>query len=178
MVVIDMEAVEDLLHAQETDASASVLTHSLSRTDDAFDLRPRGYSDVYIEDENTSSASNIPATSSLTAQWTASAPTRSCEDEETPAIRELTNPAGLVTPSQLHTIKQGFCCVVCMMFIKEPVFTACCRSIIGCKTCIKQWRETSEHCPKCRGDTAGHDIFEVTGLSEALSALSALFEED
>lgn len=48
----------------------------------------------------------------------------------TAAVKELTNLAAtqrvILTPSQLQTIKQGFCCVVCMKFIEEPVFTECC----------------------------------------------------
>ncbi|XP_051276876.1 uncharacterized protein LOC127375083 [Dicentrarchus labrax] len=100
----------------------------------------------------------------------------------TAAIRELTNVATsqrvILSPSQLQTIKHGFCCVVCMKFIEEPVFTQCCRSIIGCKTCVEQWQETSVHCAKCRENTAGNDIFEVNGLSEAFSVLRSLFEEE
>ncbi|XP_028283980.1 uncharacterized protein LOC114450189 [Parambassis ranga] len=98
----------------------------------------------------------------------------------TVAIRELTNLATsqkvILTPSQLLVIKQGFCCVVCMRFIEEPVFTDCCRSIIGCKTCVMQWQMTSEHCAKCRGRTTG--TFEVNGLTEVLSVLRPFFEEE
>ncbi|KAI7807114.1 hypothetical protein IRJ41_022630, partial [Triplophysa rosa] len=100
----------------------------------------------------------------------------------TAAVKELTNLAAtqrvILTPSQLQTIKQGFCCVVCMKFIEEPVFTECCRSIIGCKTCVEQWQETSVHCAKCRGNTAGNNIFEINGVSEALAVLRSLFEEE
>nr|XP_033470493.1 uncharacterized protein LOC117249170 [Epinephelus lanceolatus] len=100
----------------------------------------------------------------------------------TAAIRELTSLATtqkvILTPSQLQAIKQGFCCVVCMKFIDEPVFTECCRSIIGCKTCVEQWQLTSVHCAKCRGNTEGSNIFEVNGLSEAFSVLRSLFEEE
>ncbi|XP_035981082.1 uncharacterized protein LOC105935689 isoform X2 [Fundulus heteroclitus] len=100
----------------------------------------------------------------------------------TASIRELTNLAAtqkvILTPSQLHTIKQGFCCVICMKFIEEPVFTQCCQSIIGCKTCVEQWQETSVHCAKCRVNTAGNNILEVNGLSEAFSVLSSLFQEE
>ncbi|XP_044224762.1 E3 ubiquitin-protein ligase UHRF2-like [Thunnus albacares] len=98
------------------------------------------------------------------------------------AIRELISLAAtqrvILTPSQLHTIKQGFCCVVCLNLIEEPVFAQCCRSIIGCKTCVERWQQTFVHCPKCRGNTAGNNIFEVTGLLEAFSVLRSLFEED
>lgn len=100
----------------------------------------------------------------------------------TAAIRELTNLAAtqrvILTPSQLQTIKQGFCCVVCMKFIEVPVFTQCCRSMIGCKTCVEQWQETSVHCAKCRGNTTDNNIFEINGLSETFSVLRSLFEEE
>ncbi|XP_026098658.1 E3 ubiquitin-protein ligase UHRF2-like isoform X2 [Carassius auratus] len=100
----------------------------------------------------------------------------------TAAIRELTNLAAtqrvILTPSQLQTIKQGFCCVICMKFIEEPVFTECCRSIIGCKTCVVQWQETSVHCAKCRGNTANNTIYEINGLSDTFSVLRSLYEEE
>ncbi|KAF0031965.1 hypothetical protein F2P81_016520 [Scophthalmus maximus] len=100
----------------------------------------------------------------------------------TTAIRELTNLAAtqrvILTPSQLQTIKQGFCCVVCMKFIEEPVFTQFCQSLIGCKTCVEQWQETSVHCAKCRVNTADNNILEVHGLSEAFSVLRSLFDEE
>ncbi|XP_034736349.1 uncharacterized protein LOC117949883 [Etheostoma cragini] len=99
----------------------------------------------------------------------------------TATIRELTNLAAtqrvILNQTQLQTIKQGFCCVVCMKFIEEPVFTLCCRSIIGCKTCVEQWQETSVHCAKCRENTAGNNILQVNGLSEVFSVLRSLFEE-
>ncbi|XP_042284546.1 E3 ubiquitin-protein ligase CHFR-like [Thunnus maccoyii] len=97
------------------------------------------------------------------------------------AITELISLAAtqrvILTPSQLHTIKQGFCCVVCMDLIVEPVFAQCCRSIIGCKACMERWQQTSVYCPKCRGNTAENNIFEVTGLLEAFSVLRSLFED-
>ncbi|KAF0037573.1 hypothetical protein F2P81_010447 [Scophthalmus maximus] len=96
--------------------------------------------------------------------------------------QSLTNLAAtqrvILTPSQLQSIKQGFCCVVCMKFIEEPVFTQCCQSIIGCKPCVEQWQETSVHCAKCRVSTADNNILEVHGLSEAFSVLRSLFDEE
>ncbi|XP_035491918.2 nucleotide triphosphate diphosphatase NUDT15 isoform X2 [Scophthalmus maximus] len=98
------------------------------------------------------------------------------------ASQSLTNLAAtqrvILTPSQLQSIKQGFCCVVCMKFIEEPVFTQCCQSIIGCKPCVEQWQETSVHCAKCRVSTADNNILEVHGLSEAFSVLRSLFDEE
>lgn len=62
-------------------------------------------------------------------------------------------------------------------FIKQPVFSLCCQSIIGCKTCLERWHETSVHCAKCRGNNAGNKMFEVRGLGEAFSVLRSLVDE-
>ncbi|KAI7811354.1 hypothetical protein IRJ41_013630 [Triplophysa rosa] len=43
---------------------------------------------------------------------------------------------------------------------------------------VEQWQETSVHCAKCRGNTAGNNIFEINGLSEAFAVLRSLFEEE
>ncbi|XP_013883193.1 rho-related protein racD [Austrofundulus limnaeus] len=99
----------------------------------------------------------------------------------TAAIRELSDLAAsqrvTVSPPQLQTIRQGFCCVVCKKFIKQPMFALCCQSIIGCKTCLERWHETSAHCAKCRGNNAGNKMFEVRGLGEAFSVLRSLVDE-
>ncbi|XP_028656977.2 uncharacterized protein LOC114651192 isoform X1 [Erpetoichthys calabaricus] len=97
----------------------------------------------------------------------------------TAAIRELTDLAVtqrvILTAPKLQTIKEGFSCVVCMNIIEEPVLSRCCRSIIGCKTCVEQWLETSPHCAKCR--EANNGVIEVTGLTAAFSVLKSFFTD-
>ncbi|XP_017273892.1 ras-related C3 botulinum toxin substrate 1 isoform X2 [Kryptolebias marmoratus] len=98
----------------------------------------------------------------------------------TAAIRELTDVAAqkvTISPSQLQTIKQAFCCAVCKKFIKEPMFSLCCQSFVGCKACVERRRETSENCAKCRGRNAGNNMLEVRGLGDAFSVLRSLFNE-
>ncbi|XP_051784488.1 uncharacterized protein LOC127527993 [Erpetoichthys calabaricus] len=95
----------------------------------------------------------------------------------TAAIREFTDLAVtqrvILTAPKLQTIKEGFSCVVCMNIIEEPVLSWCCRSIIGCKTCVEQWLETSQHCAKCR--EANNGVIEVTVLTAAFSVLKSFF---
>jgi len=54
----------------------------------------------------------------------------------------------------------------------------CCKSIIGCKTCVEQWQETSNYCAKCRGNSTHSNVFVVNGLAETFSVLKSLFEEE
>lgn len=69
------------------------------------------------------------------------------------------------------------CFVLFLVFIKEPMFSLCCQSITGCKTCMERWYKTSMQCAKCRRDNAGNKMFEVHGLGEALSVLRSLVNE-
>ncbi|KAL2089165.1 hypothetical protein ACEWY4_016064 [Coilia grayii] len=111
-----------------------------------------------------------------------------CLPDVTSTIRELTSLAAVQrltqTHSQLQTIKHGFSCVICLIFLcflqlmTEPLFMQCCKNLIGCKTCVEEWHGNSDTCAKCRGSIEGSSMFEVKGLSEALSVLGSLFEEE
>ncbi|CAL8342203.1 unnamed protein product [Arctogadus glacialis] len=98
------------------------------------------------------------------------------------AIRELTSLAAVqrltLTHSQLQAIKHGFSCAFCLKLMTEPLYTQCCQNLIGCKTCVEEWLRSSDTCAKCRGCVEGNSMFEVKGLSEALSVLRSLFEEE
>ncbi|XP_062401071.1 uncharacterized protein LOC134092282 [Sardina pilchardus] len=100
----------------------------------------------------------------------------------TSAFRELTDLAAVkrltLTQSQLQAIKHGFSCAICLKLMTEPIFTQCCQTLIGCKTCVEEWHRNSDTCAKCRGSVEGDSMFEVKGLSEALSVLRSLFEEE
>ncbi|KAL2095614.1 hypothetical protein ACEWY4_007762 [Coilia grayii] len=105
-----------------------------------------------------------------------------CLPDVTSTIRELTSLAAVQRPtlthSQLQTIKHGFSCVICLKLMTEPLFMQCCQNLIGCKTCVEEWHGNSDTCAKCRGSIEGSSMFEVKGLSEALSVLGSLFEEE
>ncbi|CAL9683102.1 unnamed protein product [Knipowitschia caucasica] len=69
--------------------------------------------------------------------------------EITNSLKELMSVSGaqkgMLIPSQLQTVKEGFSCVICMKFMEEPVFTLCCKNLIGCRECIEQWQQNSPH---------------------------------
>uniref|UniRef100_A0AAV2JJ29 RING-type domain-containing protein n=1 Tax=Knipowitschia caucasica TaxID=637954 RepID=A0AAV2JJ29_KNICA len=101
--------------------------------------------------------------------------------EITNSLKELMSVSGaqkgMLIPSQLQTVKEGFSCVICMKFMEEPVFTLCCKNLIGCRECIEQWQQNSPHCAKCRQITEVRSTFQVHGLSDALGVLKAISEE-
>ncbi|KAF1394354.1 hypothetical protein PFLUV_G00025680 [Perca fluviatilis] len=75
---------------------------------------------------------------------------------------------------QIDIIKNAFTCIICTDLMKDPVFAECCRSLLGCRGCVDQWKQNQGYCPKCRGpafDVHGHS---VVGLDEALAALQLL----
>ncbi len=57
----------------------------------------------------------------------------------------------------------------------KPIFSTCCRSLIGCKACIEMWNSSHIYCLKCRSVDLESSIHEVAGLDEALAALEKLF---
>ncbi|KAF5891678.1 uncharacterized protein DAT39_018599 [Clarias magur] len=60
--------------------------------------------------------------------------------------------------------------------MEEPMLSLCCRSIIGCKTCVEQWKETSPHCAQCR--EVNNRAIEVAGLTAAFSVFKSFFMEE
>ncbi|XP_051793649.1 uncharacterized protein LOC127537677 [Acanthochromis polyacanthus] len=65
--------------------------------------------------------------------------------------------------------KQAFICLVCRATMTRPMFTSCCRSLVGCVDCVREWERNSNQCLKCREDLPTYT--EVAGLSAALDCL-------
>ncbi|XP_067303713.1 uncharacterized protein [Pseudorasbora parva] len=74
-------------------------------------------------------------------------------------------------PNLATILKETFMCLICRGVMERPVFTSCCRSVLGCKVCIDQWMENSRQCPKCRSE--GVVITEVAGLSNVLEVTNS-----
>lgn len=72
--------------------------------------------------------------------------------------------------------KTIFCHVTFSDIIEEPMLSLCCRTIIGCKKCVEQWKEASSHCAQCR--KVNSSVIEVAGLTAAFSVLKSFFTEE
>ncbi|RXN22465.1 guanylate-binding 1-like protein [Labeo rohita] len=73
--------------------------------------------------------------------------------------------------AEAATIKDAFACVVCKGPVVEPIVSSCCQSLVGCRSCIDEWKRNSVFCPKCRADDFHMNTQRLTGLSDALAAL-------
>ncbi|KAF4118126.1 hypothetical protein G5714_000177 [Onychostoma macrolepis] len=103
--------------------------------------------------------------------------------EVTSVMKELSDVASsnrrttlVMTNFQAQQLQTAFNCHVCKGPFQEPMFAVCCRSIVGCKVCVLQWHETSSQCLKCRQECT--NVYEVTGLSDALSVLKDIISVD
>ncbi len=78
------------------------------------------------------------------------------------------------------TLNDTFKCVICQESPMKPpvIFAKCCKSILGCQSCVDTWYQGEEMqtrtCPKCRGDRAYVETCKLNGLDEFLEAISAL----
>ncbi|KAK5870864.1 hypothetical protein PBY51_003774 [Eleginops maclovinus] len=98
--------------------------------------------------------------------------------EVTKSIKEVTEGTGKATllclqEGEVNALKTVFGCLVCPGPVEKPIFSSCCRSIIGCRSCIQQWEHSHDYCPKCR--CQDRETNEVDGLDEALAVLRKLF---
>ena len=57
-------------------------------------------------------------------------------------------------------------CLICFEVPLEPTITPC--GHFHCKTCIRQWLETSDSCTNCRSTLSIHDIAEISGFRQAV----------
>ncbi|XP_023658943.1 uncharacterized protein [Paramormyrops kingsleyae] len=80
-----------------------------------------------------------------------------------------------LSEAEVTSLKAVFGCLVCTGPIDKPIFSTCCRSLIGCKGCIEEWSSTHSYCPKCRAEDLENNNHEVAGLSEALAPLEKIF---
>ncbi|XP_052250467.1 uncharacterized protein LOC127857823 [Dreissena polymorpha] len=81
-----------------------------------------------------------------------------------------------VNREEERAIKDAFTCVICKGPVSHPIFATCCKSLVGCRTCVDTWydRPPPASCPKCRSQDGTRHA--VTGLNEAVHALRAIVE--
>lgn len=77
----------------------------------------------------------------------------------------------------LHSLKEAFTCLICKALMEEPMFSTCCDSLVGCRTCVEQWLLTADHCLKCRAQEFDSKVHQVKGLSAFLSSFKEIQTE-
>ncbi|KAK7929730.1 hypothetical protein WMY93_006125 [Mugilogobius chulae] len=79
-----------------------------------------------------------------------------------------------LSEAEVASLKEVFTCLICNGPLVTPVFSTCCRSLIGCKECVETWNTSHEYCPKCRSVDLENNLHEVAGLSQALTPLKKM----
>ena len=80
-------------------------------------------------------------------------------------------------------LMDSFKCHICQTApICPPViFARCCKSIIGCETCVDTWYcgedGISRNCPRCRTERALPETMRLLGLDDFLKAIKPLVDE-
>lgn len=62
--------------------------------------------------------------------------------------------------------------------MEDPIFVACCESLVGCRSCTTLWLQNSSLCLKCRADDFSVNIHRVTGLSEVVNTIRELARQE
>ena len=84
-------------------------------------------------------------------------------------------------------ILESLSCKICHQSPMKPpiIFALCCKTIIGCQTCVDHWYTTEERneilsksCPACRMDRGYSQTVRLRGLDDLLNGFFPLFEED
>ena len=90
-------------------------------------------------------------------------------DRNIEKILEVTNkyhlPVGFYS-----VVMDAFMCKICQSITLPAIFARCCRTIIGCQTCVDHWYRgesgLDKKCPLCRGDR-GYTC-KISGLEDFL----------
>ena len=100
-------------------------------------------------------------------------------DSKVSKILEI-NP-NLPLPLGLSTILlDSLRCHICKSspIVPPPIFTSCCRRILGCQGCVDSWYrmddpiDTMKKCPLCRGERGYANTFTLLGLDDLLKYVS------
>ena len=92
--------------------------------------------------------------------------------------------SGMKIPVALQAILHDtFKCHICQTAPLCPpvIFARCCKSIIGCETCIDTWYRgedgISRNCPRCSTERALPDTMRFHGLDDFLKVITPLIED-
>ena len=94
-------------------------------------------------------------------------------------LQDLFKVTGTSVPPALRLLfDQAFKCKICLDTSVPPIIvTKCCRSILGCQSCVDQWYAgddgLSKSCPNCRADRGYAETFRLLGVDELVNGISA-----
>ena len=94
-------------------------------------------------------------------------------------LQDLFKVTGTSVPPALRLLfDEAFKCKICLDTSTPPIIvTKCCRSILGCQSCVDQWYAgddgLSKSCPNCRADRGYAETFRLLGVDELVNGISA-----
>lgn len=79
------------------------------------------------------------------------------------------------------TLYDTFKCIICHSPMTPPIiFAKCCKSIIGCQTCVDTWYRGEEgqmrNCPKCQMERGFVETTRIVGLDDFLQEMRHLVD--
>ncbi len=84
-------------------------------------------------------------------------------------------------PGLIRLLHDAFRCSICQSVpIKSPIFSRCCKNIIGCQECVDQWygNDVNNTCPICRSERAYAETSQIKGLDEFLDGVRPLLDNE
>ena len=92
--------------------------------------------------------------------------------------RDLKMPLGLK-----RLLNESFLCHICRNCMTPPIILSkCCKSIIGCETCVNGWYSGSDaltkYCPRCRCERGYNETIRILGLDDFLEGVRSLTVEE
>ena len=85
-------------------------------------------------------------------------------------------------PGLYKLLSDTFQCQICraMPIVPPPIYTRCCKRILGCQTCVDRWycgTDSINHsCPICRSERAFTETSQIKGLDDFLNGIRAVFD--
>lgn len=80
--------------------------------------------------------------------------------------------------------RDAFKCTICAIVPIQPplIVSKCCKSILGCQSCIDTWfsgeNACSKSCPKCRAERGYAETMRLNGFDELLTQLKNIMSSD
>ena len=81
-------------------------------------------------------------------------------------------------------LQETFQCCICQSTMTPPIiFGRCCKSLIGCQSCVDRWFQgdtglMQQTCPKCRAERAYAETCMIKGIDQFLVAIQPLVQPE
>ena len=88
----------------------------------------------------------------------------------------------MVPLSMKRSFEMTFQCKICRSLMTPPIiFSKCCRSLLGCVSCVDEWYNGPDglmkNCPNCNTERGYAETIRIAGIDELIGTVRPIFDD-